>query len=270
MTALPRPKVPPVGVDVGVSEEPADRPPGALEPVEESVEVGGADEPSRRLEWVSGGLLAFFVADLLVVRLTWPPATTFDADLLRDTHTLALTHPWVVHGATWLSVAGSLVFRWTVIGALGLVLWRKGMPRAAVFVVAVEVLGTALNNLIKLGVDRIRPSFEVPVATASGASFPSGHAMNSMICYSLVASALVFSGLVPGERWARVTAGLVLALPVAIGVSRVLLGVHFPTDVLGGWALGLAWVGGATALFRPWRRDPEGQRRLLTAPRSAA
>ena len=73
----------------------------------------------------------------------------------------------------------------------------KGLPRAAVFVVGVEVLGTALNNLIKLGVDRLRPTFDVPVATASGGSFPSGHAMNSMICYCLVASALLFSGLVP-------------------------------------------------------------------------
>jgi len=54
--------------------------------------------------------------------------------------------------------------------------------------------------VIKIGTNRIRPTFDVPVATASGGSFPSGHAMNSMICYSLVASALLFSGLVPSNR----------------------------------------------------------------------
>lgn len=255
------------GVAPAEPPEPDERPPGALEPVEASVEIGGADEPSRRLEWVSGGLLAFFVADLLVVRITWGPASDLDQDLLNQAHSLSLAHPWVVTGATWLSVAGMLVVRWLIIGCLAFVLWRKGLPRAAVFVVGVEVLGTALNNLIKLGVDRIRPTFDVPVATASGGSFPSGHAMNSMICYSLVASALVFSGLVPGKRWARVAAAFVLVLPPLIGISRVLLGVHYPTDVLGGWALGLAWVGGATALFRPWRRDPQGQRRLAAAGR---
>ena len=62
-------------------------------------------------------------------------------------------------------------------------------------------------------------------------------------------------------------AGFVLLLPPLIGVSRVLLGVHYPTDVLGGWALGLAWVGGATAVFRPWRRAPRGQEKLVAAER---
>ena len=162
---------------------------------------------------MSGGLLAFFVVDLLVVRVTWVPAAAFDKDLLDEAHSFALTHPWVVTGATWLSVAGMLVVRWVIIGGLACLLWRKGLPRAAVFVVGVEVLGTALNNLIKIGVDRLRPTFDVPIATASGESFPSGHAMNSMICYALVASALVFSGLVPGKRWARVAAGFVLVLP---------------------------------------------------------
>ena len=120
-----------------------------------------------------------------------------------------------------MSLAGVLVVRWCVIGVLALVLWRKGLPRAAVFVVAVEVLGTLLNNLVKLGVDRIRPTFDVSVASASGSSFPSGHAMNSMICYSLVASALVFSGLVPGKAWAKALAAAVLVVPLMIGVARV-------------------------------------------------
>ena len=163
------------GRATGVPDErsaPDERPPARWSRWRHPSRSAARTNPAGAWSGCSGGLLAFFVVDLLVVRVTWRPASDFDQDLLNQAHTLALTHPWVVTGATWLSVAGMLVVRWLIIGGLALVLWRKGLPRAALFVVGVEVLGAALNNLIKLGVDRLRPTFDVPIATASGAPFP--------------------------------------------------------------------------------------------------
>ena len=238
-----------------------ERPPGALEPVETSVREGGQSEPRRRVEWVAGGLLVLFFVDLLLIRITWQPLAETDDDLLDAAHSAAVSNQGVVTWSEWISVLGSTPVRWTVIAMLGAVLWRKGLPRAAAFVVAVELLGTGLNNLVKIAVDRLRPALPDPVATAPGASFPSGHAMNSTTCYALVASVVLFSGLVTSRRLRITLTTVLVALPLAIGVTRVLLGVHYPSDVLGGWVLGLGFVATATALVRPWRRDPEGQRR---------
>jgi undecaprenyl-diphosphatase len=257
MNGRPDPEEP----DPGVRSATEDRPPGAVESVDTSVAKGGSDEPRRVAEWVAGGLLVFFVLDLLVVRVTWTPVANLDADLLEDAHDAALAQTWVVTWSEWISVLGNTPVRWTIIGLLGLLLWRKGMPRAAAFIVAVEVIGTGLNNLIKIAVDRLRPEWADPVATAPGASFPSGHAMNSMTCYALVASVILFSGLITDRRWRRAGAAI-MVLPILIGITRVMLGVHYPTDVLGGWLLGLGWVAAATAVVRPWRRDPASQRRL--------
>lgn len=246
------------------------RPPGALEPVEASVREGGQDEPRRRAEWVAGGLLVLFFVDLVLIRITWQPLAEADDQLLDAAHSAAVDNQAVVTGSEWISVLGSTPVRWTLIAVLGAVLWRKGMPRAAAFVVGVELLGTLLNNIVKLSVDRLRPALPDPVATAPGASFPSGHAMNSMTCYALVASAVLFSGLVTSRRWRMALTIALIALPLCVGVTRVLLGVHYPSDVVGGWALGLGFVAIATALVRPWRRDPAGQRRQRRQRRQRA
>lgn len=236
-------------------------PPGALEPVEASVREGGQGEPRRRVEWIAGGLLVLFFLDLALIRITWQPLADADNWLLETAHAAAVGDQDVVIWSEWISVLGSTPVRWTVIAILGAVLWRMGMPRAAAFVVGVELLGTLLNNIVKITVDRLRPAFPDPVAAAPGASFPSGHAMNSMTCCALVASVVLFSGLVTSRRWRIVLTIMLIVLPLSVGVTRVLLGVHYPSDVVGGWALGLGAVAAATALVRPWRRDPAGQRR---------
>ena len=103
----------------------------------------------------------------------------------------------------------------------------------------------ALANLIKVVVDRPRPAtlHLVPVASAS---FPSQHAAQA---------AAVLPALVLALAHGRLrTALLAVAVPlaIAIGLSRVYLGVHYPTDVLAGWALGAAWL----AVVRSSTSDP--------------
>jgi membrane-associated phospholipid phosphatase len=90
------------------------------------------------------------------------------------------------------------------------------------------------------------------VATAPGRSFPSGHALNSLVgCGVLL---LVLSPLLASvwRRVARAAAGLIVLL---VGFARVGLGVHYLTDVVAGWTIGAAWLLVTAAIFEAWRRD---------------
>jgi membrane-associated phospholipid phosphatase len=99
-------------------------------------------------------------------------------------------------------------------------------------------------------VDRARPSLEDPVATAHGKSFPSGHAMSSTFVYG--ALLLVFLPVI-GRRYRPLVIGGAVLLVLAIGFTRLALGVHYITDVVGGIVLGLAWLAASTAAFSIWR-----------------
>jgi undecaprenyl-diphosphatase len=119
-------------------------------------------------------------------------------------------------------------------------LLMAGKRGAALLVLAAIVGGTLLSTGLKLGFERPRPDL-VPHATrVYTASFPSGHAMMSAITY-LTLGAL----LARVERSRRVSAfimGLAILTTLLVGVSRVYLGVHWPSDVLAGWAVGAAWA----------------------------
>ncbi len=148
---------------------------------------------------------------------------------------------------------------------LGAVVWllRRRPPRrrSAVFVVVTAVAGGLLDTLVKVLVNRPRPVVDHPVASALGKSFPSGHSMSSVVVYGSVC--LVVRGALPrrGRRWA--VAGTALLI-VTVGLTRLLLGVHFVSDVVGGFLLGAAWLLASSAAFRLWLEedrptgDPEG------------
>jgi membrane-associated phospholipid phosphatase len=218
--------------------------------------AGGRIEPPRRAESTAAVLLPSFALVLLLVRMRWAPGARFDAAVARDARSFAVKHRWLVTLATGVSLFGSVPAIIALSVLLGLGLRRKRRLRAAGFVVSVELLGAALNQLLKLLLARARPVVPDPVATARGASFPSGHAMNSAICYTLIISALLFSGIVRPRRARTALVSALAFYPLLIGLSRVVLGLHFASDVLGGWLLGVGWVALGTAVVRPWRRDP--------------
>jgi undecaprenyl-diphosphatase len=133
---------------------------------------------------------------------------------------------------------------------LALLLRRK--LRLAVYV-AVTGLGAAtLSPLLKQVVDRIRPVVAMPVATAPGPSFPSGHTLGVTVWVGVVL--LVLLPLVP-HRHRRTAVGIGVALVVVVGLTRIALGVHFLSDVLAGWLVGAAWLLVTATAFRAWRRD---------------
>ena len=110
--------------------------------------------------------------------------------------------------------------------------------------------GLLLYSVLKPTFGRIRPDELMWIVQEHGFSFPSGHSMNSMICYGIIAflswRALSAAGHERAGRW---TAGLLGLLIVLIGFSRPFVGVHYPTDVLGGFCIGGAVLLCATVLW---------------------
>jgi undecaprenyl-diphosphatase len=106
--------------------------------------------------------------------------------------------------------------------------------------------------VLKEVVDRARPELVDAVAEAGGRSFPSGHALGGTVSFGLLA--LVLGPLLPpAGRWAARLAAVLAALLVS--ASRVVLGVHYLTDVTAGVLLGVGWLAISAAAFHAWRRD---------------
>ena len=173
-----------------------------------------------------------------------------------DTSGAAALHDWV-HRTTFavgtlkaVTFLGAPPWLWFLVIVGTLVLLRARLWRLATFLVVTTALGGILDTIVKNTVNRPRPSVLDPIITAHGKSFPSGHAMSSTVVYG--ALLLVFLPMVP-RRW-RPTAIVATVLLVAlIGFSRLGLGVHFLSDVVGGYVLGLAWLAVSTAAFSIWR-----------------
>ena len=121
--------------------------------------------------------------------------------------------------------------------AAALWLWYAGRGRLGVVLLLIALLGRGFSEVQKYEVARVRPALEPHLVVVKTQSFPSGHASSSMIFYLTLAIALT-----AGTRWHRPAAVAAIVLSLLIGTSRVMLGVHWPSDVVGGWAFGMLWV----------------------------
>ncbi|MEW2590058.1 phosphatase PAP2 family protein [Micromonospora aurantiaca] len=196
-------------------------------------------------------LVPFALIALLVLG-AWPPLLRLDASITDAFHGYAQDHPaWVAVMTVWTHVFGPGPLR---VAAVVVVVWlvRRGAPRLAVWVVVTMVAGGLLGALLKLLVGRDRPDLLDPVARAAGYSFPSGHALNATLAAGVLL--LVFLPFVRDSRPGRIalwTAALLVT--VVTGISRIALGVHWTSDVVGGWVLGTAVVAATAAAFATWR-----------------
>jgi Membrane-associated phospholipid phosphatase len=186
---------------------------------------------------------------LLTALLVWGFAAI--ADAIGDNGRIvaadsALTH-WIQgHDTEWgevfftgVSLLGApLLVGIIVIAAL--VYARRGdFVRSASLPMAL-VSGVALNALLKHVFHRGRPEFATEFIRHASWSFPSGHAMESMVGYGMLLGVMWHS--VHGSRRRRVATAGVALLVFLVGVSRVYLGVHYLTDVIAGWLAGGAWL----------------------------
>jgi undecaprenyl-diphosphatase len=122
-------------------------------------------------------------------------------------------------------------------GACALWLWFAGRGRLGLVLLLIALVGRGLSEAQKYWIARMRPGLEPHLVVVKTSSFPSGHATSSMIFYLALAVALTAR-----SRWHRAAAAGAILLSLLIGTSRVMLGVHWPSDVIGGWAFGILWV----------------------------
>ena len=167
-------------------------------------------------------------------------------------HEYVRDSPHLVGFLKFISFFGWPPWFWVLIGGVAAQLWIRNRRRLAIYLFSTTILGSVVDTIVKVVVDRPRPSLEEPVATAIGKAFPSGHTMSSTIAYG--ALLLIFLPFVSRryKPWAIVGT---VALISAIGFSRLALGVHFISDVLGGMALGAGWLVASTAAFEIWREE---------------
>lgn len=191
---------------------------------------------------------------LTLVTLEWRPLIDLDDDIAGTTHRWAVEEPGITHA---MRILTDLVWdTWTMrllCAAVVLWLWfRRGDRWTAVWLGAACLLGSLLQQLLKAAVDRARPVWPDPVDSAHFAAFPSGHAMTATFVCGLLVWLVHHYGAADGVRRAALAAAVVSV--AGVGVTRVWLGVHWATDVLGGWLLGALVVALAALVHR--RRRP--------------
>ncbi|HEX5080258.1 MAG TPA: phosphatase PAP2 family protein [Geminicoccaceae bacterium] len=178
-------------------------------------------------EVLEGETHAFDKAILLALRSATAPSDPLGPDWFTD----------VMRDFTALGSLSVLTFlSLAVVGFLLL----QGKGHLAVLVVAAVGGGMLVSTLTKLGFDRPRPDLVPHAVQVHTASFPSGHAMMAAVTYLTLGALLARAQ--PRRRLKLYLVGLAATLTVLIGLSRIYLGVHWPTDVLAGWSLGAAWA----------------------------
>jgi membrane-associated phospholipid phosphatase len=145
---------------------------------------------------------------------------------------------WLTTAARSLSFVGSQRFLIPVVAVAVVVLVVRARYALACFLVAGWGGALALYSVIKDLVDRPRPPPDIWLTHAPGSSFPSGHATQSLATFA--ALAIVAVAVLPRAR--RPAIAFAAALAIAIGLSRIYLGVHWATDVCAGWLIGATWV----------------------------
>lgn len=147
-----------------------------------------------------------------------------------------------------LTQLGGPVLRYLIAVPLIGWLYALGYPHSALWLIVAFGSGWIVDGIVKKVFKRKRPTVVPHLTSAGGPSFPSGHTLNAALVYCAltVGFAPLLGGMLP-----LVLAGAVM-LSVAVGFSRVWLGVHWPSDTLAGWMLGTGWWIGAWALGGAW------------------
>lgn len=194
------------------------------------------------LALISGGLFAFLrLADEVLEGET----RGFDEAILRglrqpDDLSMPIGPAWLTHAVNDITSLGGVTVL-ALMTALVLIYLSISRRWQIVVFVAVSIIGGwLLSTFLKLGVARPRPDIVPHLIEVHDLSFPSGHAMLSAVTY------LTLGALLSRTQKDRATRLYIMAtaifLTLIIGMSRIYLGVHYPTDVLGGWCAGATWA----------------------------
>jgi undecaprenyl-diphosphatase len=156
-------------------------------------------------------------------------------------------YPLVQQSMLEVTALGTGVVVAMVIFVAALFLWLNKHKHSAVLLLVANFGGMVLNNLLKLGFDRPRPQVFKWGTYAASSSFPSGHAMSSVIVYGTVA---YLAARLQQRRASRaLTLTFAALIILLICASRMYLGVHYPSDIAAGLIIGLAWAGFCMAIL---------------------
>lgn len=211
---------------------------------------------SPRLLLAGAGFLVAVVPVALLAYLTshgWGPLHALDQGAADALHTWAVARPGVVRFLSEVStVLHPQVLRVVAVATAGWLVLR-GQRRLALWVVVTAVGSGVIDTVLKDVVRRARPALPDPVAAASGYSFPSGHALGTVVIFGM---ALLLVLPLLRRPAARVAAWVLAVGCVAlVGFARVALGLHYVSDVVAGWLVGLGWLAVTVAAFESWRRS---------------
>jgi undecaprenyl-diphosphatase len=222
---------------------------------------GHEETPAKRRLVRRGATLAAIAFAVVFALLTWNVVANVGlARLDPNVQALVLRNRvgWLTEALrvlTWLgstAVVGPLVVAFAAI-----VLWRRRDHLGALLPGTALLVTVVAKNSAKFLIGRPRPSPGFAIGSNVGSAFPSGHSADSLAVFAMLAL-VVASGRTPGSRTAIWGGATIAAL--VVGVSRVYLGAHWMTDVLGGWVLAGGIVSILVAVLGPGRRsDPEGE-----------
>lgn len=226
--------------------------------------VGAARATTRRARRLAGALLVgvgtgvAVVTIALLVREQWPPLVELDERAVSWGTSLAAQDPALLRAL--LAWQGVFLARHIVlpVAVLCLVYWRRtGNSSRTWWALSTVLAAWGLSNLLKELVRRARPVLDQPVESASGFSFPSGHAANTAAMTTALV-VLVWPSLRSRAARVAVVTGAV-AITVLAAADRVMLGVHYPSDVMAGMLFGGGFVLTSYLAYQNWttpRHDP--------------
>jgi undecaprenyl-diphosphatase len=202
-------------------------------------------------------LVGFVVAGLAAILLGWLSEEMIEGDTRRfDAYVRGTVHSAASPGLTevmrFFTDVGSIIVLPCLFAAAVLVFWIVRWRLAATLLIVTMAGAAVLDEALKFGFHRPRPIPYFGMAAPHSFSYPSGHALFSFVFFSTLASLL--AGRI-SRFWLRVSIWTAsICIIVLIGLSRIYLGVHYPTDVIAGYLTGLIWVTSVSLADRLYRR----------------
>ena len=191
--------------------------------------------------WLCAFALTLYIANV-------PGVPGIDLMIAEPAHAFAMANPWSVWIARFFAAMGSGYVLTPLTVALVVALWVRGQRWWSLFLAAAGLGGILISQSVKRAVDRQRPVWDNPLHELTSPSFPSGHSMAGIYGYFAF-------GIVAWFLVNRAFGVVLMVFGLLMGPSRVMFGVHWPTDVLAGWLFAGAWLCTVAALLW-WRLGP--------------